>query len=66
MAYINKVICIFSKTILDWRAKGIRVVAWTVNHPLEKQYCSRVLKITYLTDTLIGEATAHLQNQNSL
>lgn len=54
-----------SKTVLDWRAKGVRVIAWTVNHPLEKQHFSRTLKITYLTDTLIGEATAHLTHHSN-
>lgn len=43
----------------DWRDRGVRVIAWTVNQPVEKQHCSRILKITYMTDTLIGETTAH-------
>lgn len=47
--------------ILDWRKKGVRVMAWTVNTPVEKQYCARTLKITYLTDTLTGEMTTHSQ-----
>ncbi|KAJ3666138.1 hypothetical protein Zmor_001592 [Zophobas morio] len=47
------------KTILNWRDRGVRVIAWTVNAPAEKQYLARVLKITYLTDTLIGEGTTH-------
>jgi len=33
----------------------VRVMPWTVNRPLDKQYCRRILKVTYLTDTLIGE-----------
>lgn len=46
----------------QWRNKGVRVMAWTVNSPLEKQYFSRTLKITYLTDTLVGESTAHMSS----
>ena len=38
-----------------WRERGVRVMPWTVNLPPEKQYCRRILKVTYLTDTLIGE-----------
>lgn len=43
----------------DWREKGVRVIAWTVNHPVEKQHLARVLKVTYMTDTLTGESTTH-------
>lgn len=55
------IILSFSELILDWRKKGVRVMAWTVNTPVEKQYCARTLKITYLTDTLTGEMTTHSQ-----
>jgi glycerophosphoinositol glycerophosphodiesterase len=47
------------RAVLDWRKRGVRVMAWTVNTPVEKQYLARVLKITYLTDTLTGEGTTH-------
>jgi hypothetical protein len=50
---------IFRRAVLDWRKRGVRVMAWTVNTPVEKQYLARVLKITYLTDTLTGEGTTH-------
>lgn len=45
--------------VADWEAKGVRVVAWTVNHPVEKQHFARVLKVTYLTDTLTAEGSTH-------
>ncbi|XP_044761296.1 glycerophosphodiester phosphodiesterase 1-like [Coccinella septempunctata] len=48
------------RAILDWRKKGVRVMAWTVNSPIEKQYLAKVLKITYLTDTFTGESSTHL------
>ncbi|KAH1021589.1 hypothetical protein HUJ04_011084 [Dendroctonus ponderosae] len=48
-----------AKSVLDWRSKGVRVMAWTVNSPIEKQHTARNLKITYLTDTLTGEASTH-------
>lgn len=50
---------ISSKVVSDWRDKGVRVVAWTVNHPVDKQYLARSVKITYMTDTLTGESTVH-------
>ncbi|XP_012221778.1 glycerophosphodiester phosphodiesterase 1 [Linepithema humile] len=40
------------RVIERWRDRGIRVMAWTVNRPSEKIHFSRLLKITYLTDTL--------------
>lgn len=41
-------------------------MAWTVNQPAEKLYCAKCLKITYLTDTFIGETTAHNSNNDQL
>ncbi|XP_043273141.1 glycerophosphodiester phosphodiesterase 1 [Venturia canescens] len=43
------------ETIYRWRDRGIRVIAWTVNLPSEKLHFSRLLKITYMTDTLLAE-----------
>ncbi|KAH0944983.1 hypothetical protein HN011_005154 [Eciton burchellii] len=39
-------------TLEQWFERGIRVLLWTVNRPSEKAYFSKLLKITYLTDTL--------------
>ena len=50
---------IFRETVLQWRERGVRVMVWTVNSPIEKQHITRNLKITYLTDTLTGEASVH-------
>lgn len=38
--------------VAGWRRRGVRVMAWTVNDPLEKAYCRHVLAIPCLTDTL--------------
>lgn len=38
-----------------WRERQLRVVAWSVNKPIEKRYFSKILKVTYMTDTMIGE-----------
>eukprot|EP00092_Neocalanus_flemingeri_P008425 GFUD01009081.1.p1 GENE.GFUD01009081.1~~GFUD01009081.1.p1 ORF type:complete len:378 (-),score=154.50 GFUD01009081.1:210-1271(-) len=35
-----------------WRKKGVRVMAWTVNCPIEKQFMRRVLGVKVLTDTM--------------
>jgi hypothetical protein len=47
---------LYREVVRLWKERGLRVLPWTVNLPLEKQYCTRILKVTYLTDTLIGEA----------
>ncbi|KAK5649904.1 hypothetical protein RI129_000933 [Pyrocoelia pectoralis] len=52
------------KVVADWQAKGVRVMAWTVNHPVEKQYFAKTLKITYMTDTLTGESTVHANSSD--
>lgn len=49
----------YSRLVEEWRERGVRVVAWTVNHPIEKQHFARILKVTYMTDTLTGETSAH-------
>ncbi|XP_014487286.1 PREDICTED: glycerophosphodiester phosphodiesterase 1 isoform X2 [Dinoponera quadriceps] len=38
--------------IEQWFDRDIRVMAWTVNRPSEKTHFSKLLKVTYLTDTL--------------
>lgn len=42
-------------SIQVWHDRHIRVMAWTVNLPSEKSHFSRLLKITYITDTLLIE-----------
>ncbi|KAL3278619.1 hypothetical protein HHI36_016159 [Cryptolaemus montrouzieri] len=52
------------KSIWDWRKKrGVRVMAWTVNNPAEKKYCTEVLKIPYLTDTFDDQDSSQLDKQ---
>lgn len=49
----------YSLDVYNWRSKGVRVLVWTVNHPVEKTHLARNVKIAYFTDTLVGEATIH-------
>ena len=35
-----------------WKSKGVRVMAWTVNCPIEKQFMTKVLGVQVLTDTM--------------
>ena len=37
-----------------WRGKDMEVMAWTVNHPKEKQYLLDVLKVPIITDTMLN------------
>lgn len=41
--------------IQQWGDRNVRVMAWPVNLPSEKLHFSRLLKVTYLTDTLLAE-----------
>jgi glycerophosphoinositol glycerophosphodiesterase len=44
---------VVTKEYVDmWKRKGMRVMAWTVNCPLEKQFMRRVLGVQVLTDTM--------------
>ena len=38
--------------VSDWRSKGVRVMAWTVNDPLEKAFLRHNRGVQVLTDTL--------------
>lgn len=38
--------------VLEWKRKGVRVMAWTVNSPLEKATLRHLMGIQVLTDTL--------------
>ena len=43
---------ISAEVIRYYNEMGVRVVAWTINNPKEKEYFHNTLKITYFTDTL--------------
>lgn len=36
----------------NWRRQNLHVIAWTPNHPAEKDYLMKVLKVPIITDTL--------------
>jgi len=38
--------------VLHWKRKGVRVMAWTVNSPLEKAVMRHIMGVQVLTDTL--------------
>lgn len=38
----------------QWRAKGIEVMSWTVNNPLEKEFHLKNLRIPVITDSLLN------------
>ena len=38
--------------VSDWQGKGVRVMAWTVNDPLEKAALRHIMGVQVLTDTL--------------
>ncbi|XP_017876714.1 glycerophosphodiester phosphodiesterase 1 [Ceratina calcarata] len=43
------------RIVKEWAARDVRIIAWTVNLPSEKLHFSRLMKVTYLTDTLLVE-----------
>ncbi|KAK9502884.1 hypothetical protein O3M35_011571 [Rhynocoris fuscipes] len=45
---------ITAEVVLYWRARNVRVYAWTVNNPLEKLHLTRNLGVGYFTDTMLG------------
>ncbi|XP_066597085.1 glycerophosphodiester phosphodiesterase 1 [Prorops nasuta] len=45
------------RVVKEWYDRNVRVMAWTVNRPSEKLHFSNLLKVTYLTDTLLAEKT---------
>ncbi|KAL8175447.1 UNVERIFIED_CONTAM: Glycerophosphocholine phosphodiesterase [Gekko kuhli] len=45
--------------VRQWSAKGIQVVAWTVNTIAEKMYYENVLQTSYITDSLIEDCDPH-------
>uniref|UniRef100_A0A672TEK0 Glycerophosphodiester phosphodiesterase 1-like n=1 Tax=Sinocyclocheilus grahami TaxID=75366 RepID=A0A672TEK0_SINGR len=42
-----------------WAARGVEVVGWTVNTAVEKQYYQQLLKINYITDSLVEDCEPH-------
>ncbi|KAA0712356.1 Glycerophosphodiester phosphodiesterase 1 [Triplophysa tibetana] len=42
-----------------WTDRGVEVVAWTVNTAVEKQYYEQLLKINYITDSLVEDCEPH-------
>jgi len=44
--------CVTPMYVSAWRQKGVRVMAWTVNDPLEKAHLRYSLGVQCLTDTL--------------
>uniref|UniRef100_A0A8C1PKF8 GP-PDE domain-containing protein n=2 Tax=Cyprinus carpio TaxID=7962 RepID=A0A8C1PKF8_CYPCA len=42
-----------------WAARGVQVVGWTVNTAVEKQYYQQLLKISYITDSLVEDCEPH-------
>lgn len=45
----------FREYVKEWRDKGISVVLWTVNSPVEKRYFTEVLKCPIMTDSVKGD-----------
>lgn len=44
--------CLSPQYVRMWKDRGVKVIAWTVNHPVEKDYLSKWLQIPYITDTM--------------
>ncbi|XP_069558918.1 glycerophosphodiester phosphodiesterase 1-like [Brachyistius frenatus] len=42
-----------------WAERGVEVVGWTVNTAVEKDYYQNLLKISYITDSLLEDCDPH-------
>ncbi|XP_077575771.1 glycerophosphodiester phosphodiesterase 1 isoform X1 [Stigmatopora nigra] len=42
-----------------WSQRGVAVVAWTVNSGVEKQHYQELLKVSYITDSLVEDCDPH-------
>ncbi|XP_061778727.1 glycerophosphodiester phosphodiesterase 1 [Nerophis lumbriciformis] len=42
-----------------WSQRGVEVVAWTVNTAVEKQHYQELLKVGYITDSLVEDCDPH-------
>nr|XP_046263831.1 glycerophosphodiester phosphodiesterase 1 [Scatophagus argus] len=42
-----------------WAQRGVEVVAWTVNTKVEKEYYQELLKVNYITDSLVEDCEPH-------
>ncbi|NXV73618.1 GDE1 phosphodiesterase, partial [Atlantisia rogersi] len=45
--------------VRHWSARGVQVVAWTVNTFAEKHYYENVLDCSYITDSLVEDCEPH-------
>ncbi|XP_028267791.1 glycerophosphodiester phosphodiesterase 1-like [Parambassis ranga] len=43
-----------------WAERGVEVVGWTVNTAVEKDYYQNLLKISYITDSLLEDCNPHV------
>lgn len=44
--------CLSHEYVRRWQKNGIKILAWTVNHPIEKEFIRKSLQISFITDTL--------------
>ncbi|CAG06010.1 unnamed protein product [Tetraodon nigroviridis] len=42
-----------------WSQRGVEVVAWTVNTKVEKEYYQDLLRVNYITDSLVEDCQPH-------
>lgn len=51
--------CFIRDYVQYWAARGVEVVSWTVNTAVEQQYYQQILKINYITDSLVEDCEPH-------
>lgn len=42
-----------------WAERGVEVVGWTVNSAVEKSFYQNLLRIGYITDSLLEDCDSH-------
>lgn len=45
--------CLSPHYVRGWKERGVHVLAWTVNHSVEKECMTKWLQLPYITDTLV-------------
>lgn len=52
-------VCFCRDYVEYWAHRGVEVVAWTINTKVEKDFYQELLKVNYITDSLVEDCDPH-------